>query len=44
MSTKKNGRLAKSPERHKRLRRFLRRLFWSRERSKEKRDIEDKMD
>ena len=43
MSTKKKGQLTQSPERHKHLRKFLRKLFWSRERVNEKKDIDKKL-
>ena len=32
MSNKRKGQLAKSPERHKHLRSFLKRVFWKNER------------
>ncbi len=36
MSQKKKGQLSKSPERHKHLRKYLKRLFWKKERLAEK--------
>jgi hypothetical protein len=40
MSHKRKGQLTKSPEWQKHLRKYLRRLFWSRERMNERKDIE----
>lgn len=40
MSHKRKGQLTKSPEWHKHLRKYLRRLFWSRERMNERKEIE----
>jgi hypothetical protein len=41
MSYKRKHQLSKSPERHKHLRKYLKRFFWKRERISEKKDILD---
>ena len=44
MSHKRNGQLAKSPEWHKHLRRFLRKAFWKKERVSEKKIINKELE
>jgi hypothetical protein len=44
MSHKKQGQLAKSPERIKHLRKFLKRLFWKKERSAQKKANKEELD